>query len=111
MSECGGADCDSGAGESVVEPEVVQFLMDALAAEEGDRRDLRRLVVSAADFDRAVVGARLVFPEWRLGQTNCNVLRAWRPDLYLEVAGTEVDPFYRDDRLPEFHRWLAERTA
>ncbi|GAB3767208.1 hypothetical protein FB382_001659 [Nocardioides ginsengisegetis] len=94
-----------------MEPEIVRLLVDALTAEEEDRRDLRRVVVSASDFDSAVRGAHLVFPEWRLGQTSCNVLRAWRPDLYLELAGTEVDPFYRDDLLPEFHRWLADRTA
>jgi hypothetical protein len=47
---------------------------------------------------------RAVFPGWRLGQASCNVLRVMRPDLYLELAGTEVDPFYRDDRLPAFEQ-------
>lgn len=94
-----------------MEPEIARLLMDALAAEGADRIDLRHVVVSANDFSRAVEGAQLVFPEWRVGQTHCNVLRAWRPDLYLELVGTESDPFYRDDRLPEFRRWLAVHIA
>jgi len=94
-----------------VQDDVERLLRDALAAESVDRSDLRRIVDSASDFDQAVDRVRRGFPQWRLGQAQSNVLRVCRPDLYSEVTGTEQDPFYRDDRVTAFRRWMADRRA
>lgn len=44
----------------------------------------------------------------RAGQAAFNVLGLVRPDLAERVRGTELDPFYRDDRLDAFFVWLEE---
>lgn len=46
------------------------------------------------------------FPEWRKGQTLFNALENVRPDLSVKVRTTDLDPFYRDDRIPAFTDWL-----
>jgi hypothetical protein len=88
-----------------------KLLWDALAAESKDRADLTRVVASTSSFETAVDRVRMVFPEWREGQAYCNVLRVARPDLYLELVGTDPDPFYRDDRIPAFRDWLVARLG
>lgn len=42
----------------------------------------------------------------REGQRAFNALYAIRPDLAEQVRGTDLDPFYDDSRLPDFHAWL-----
>lgn len=88
---------------------IEKLLWEALAAESADRADLARIVKACPDVEEAVERVCKVFPEWRLGQAYCNVLRVARPDLYLELVGTEADPFYRDDRMPIFRQWLSAR--
>ena len=40
---------------------------------------------------------------FRLGQDAFNLLHRFRPDLCEKIMGNlEIDPFYVDDRLPEF---------
>lgn len=41
-------------------------------------------------------------PEWRWGQSYFNALVEFRPELAEYLTGTEVDCFYRDDRVPAF---------
>lgn len=45
-------------------------------------------------------------PEWRWGQTGFNVLRRLYPDLAENIAQTDLDPFFIDDRMPTFLKWL-----
>lgn len=45
----------------------------------------------------------------RPGQWAFNVLAAARPELADAVRGTDVDPFHRDDRLPELLAWVRDR--
>ena len=90
---------------------IEKLLWDALAAESEDRADLARVVAMTSSFEAAVDRVRTLFPEWRDGQAHCNVLRVARPDLYLELIGTDADPFYRDDRIPAFLDWLVARMG
>jgi hypothetical protein len=48
--------------------------------------------------------------EQRLGQFLMNELWCFRPDLYGDTgaASIQVDPYYRDDLIPEFEEWLLE---
>ena len=45
-------------------------------------------------------------PAERRGQRYFNALSLVRPDLAGQVVGTALDPFYLDDRLPEFMRFV-----
>lgn len=45
-------------------------------------------------------------PEWRYGQTWCNVLHQRYPELAERVAQTELDPFQLDERVPRLIDWL-----
>lgn len=47
-------------------------------------------------------------PYWRKGQAAFNVLWEVRPDIANEVHTTKLDPFHRDDRLPEFYEFVKE---
>jgi len=47
-------------------------------------------------------------PYWRAGQAAFNVLWDIRPDLANEIHTSKLDPFHRDDRLPEFYEWVEE---
>lgn len=51
---------------------------------------------------------RLEAPEWRIGQTYFNVLARRRPDLSEQIRSGPLDPFYRNERVPEFVAFLAE---
>lgn len=46
---------------------------------------------------------------WRLGQTYFNVLCELRPDLSERIRTTDLDPFYRDQIIPEFLNWVGEQ--
>lgn len=92
-----------------VDDPIEKLLWEVQTAESGDRATLARIVEAHRDVEVAVERVSKAFPEWRLGQAYCNVLRVARPDLYLELVGTEADPFYRDDRVPRFRDWLAAR--
>ena len=41
---------------------------------------------------------------WRKGQTLFNALYRVRPELADRYRGSDIDPFYRDDRIGEFLR-------
>ncbi len=49
-----------------------------------------------------------LFPFWRRGQAAFNTLNRVRPDLVDEIHTSKLDPFHRDDRLPEFYTWVKE---
>ena len=44
----------------------------------------------------------------RIGQCYMNVLYDIDPTLYREITGTQVDPFYVDDRIEAFLRFCEE---
>ena len=44
--------------------------------------------------------------DWRHGQFAFNMLYSWRPVLADKIRTTEIDPFYRDDRLPAFWEYV-----
>lgn len=48
-------------------------------------------------------------PEWREGQVYFNVLEVYLPELAAQVRGTDLDPFYNDDRLDAFREWVSLR--
>lgn len=48
--------------------------------------------------------------EWRQGQAFFNYLEAHRPDLANKVRGTERDPFYLNDNVPKFIKFLQEEN-
>ena len=47
---------------------------------------------------------------WREGQAAFNALHEVDPDLANEIRGTRLDPFYRDDKLPEFFAAVSMRS-
>ena len=49
--------------------------------------------------------------EWRKGQIAYNVLAAANLEWAEEIRATDLDPFYRDERLDDFWRWLNERNT
>lgn len=62
-------------------------------------------------FGFSVVDYRAQYPEQRQGQASFNVLRTNRRKWTDEIHGTPLDPFYMDDRLPAFRKWLKEKFA
>ncbi len=44
--------------------------------------------------------------DWRKGQIAYNVLAVARPDLTNEINNTDLDPFYDDNKLDDFWKWL-----
>jgi hypothetical protein len=42
------------------------------------------------------------YPEWRMGQTFFNALQEIDEELADSVRGREADPFYQDEKIPEF---------
>jgi len=51
--------------------------------------------------------ARRAHSQWREGQAYFNVLETHLPHLANKVRGTDLDPFYRDDRIDAFREWLS----
>ena len=50
-----------------------------------------------------------VQPSWsRMGQHAFNTLHEVAPELANKVRATDVDPFYRDDRINKFWQFVAE---
>lgn len=90
---------------------VEGLLWEALDSEQPDRTELAALVAAGGAMPEVIGKVRRHFPEWRLGQAWCNVLRVADPAAYLELAGTDIDPFYRDDRVPDFLAWLEARSV
>jgi hypothetical protein len=60
------------------------------------------------EFTLRVTLAQVRNPSWRAGQTAFNVLWDMRPDLSEQVRSTSLDPFYVDERLPEFYEFVKE---
>lgn len=46
-------------------------------------------------------------PRWRYGQTLFNLLYLLRPDLSEQIRGTEIDPFYMENRDSNPKKWDA----
>lgn len=46
--------------------------------------------------------------DWRPGQAAFNLLVQARPEIAGRVRGTAEDPFYVDDRLPAFWRFVED---
>ena len=89
---------------------VDDLLLRALAEDEPDRARLAELILDHGDaLGDLVEKVRAAFPDWRPGQTWANVVRLLLPELYEEMTGTEIDPFYRDDRADAFRAWLTTR--
>ena len=57
-------------------------------------------------FERMVNAVAHRQPEWRLGQTYCNVLWDFDSAAADLVRGTLNDPFNQDARINEFRKWL-----
>lgn len=56
-----------------------------------------------------VMAEMVANPEWRLGQTYFNVLRAVRPDISEQIRGdVQYDPFYQDKRINDFLGFVAQ---
>ena len=47
-------------------------------------------------------------PSWRMGQTYFNVLHDHEPEIADRFRATTLDPFHRDERLPNFLAALVE---
>jgi hypothetical protein len=48
-------------------------------------------------------------PEWRMGQTYFNTLHMTHREWADEIHGTDLDTFYRDERIPAFREWLTNK--
>jgi hypothetical protein len=55
-----------------------------------------------------IVYKRFYKTEERFGQACFNVLAEVKPDLAERVRGTKIDPFYIDERFPEFEQFLTQ---
>lgn len=64
-----------------------------------------------SEFERLVSIAVDDYPHWRYGQTLFNVLHEGWPELANEIRGTEIDPFYTDDKdiIARFYEWLISK--
>lgn len=62
-------------------------------------------------FGFSVVDYRQEHIEQRQGQASFNVLYQTRRKWSDEIRSTKLDPFFFDDRLPAFRRWLKEKFA
>lgn len=47
-------------------------------------------------------------PHLRCGQYMCNLLYEVRPDLADRIRGTAIDPFYLDERIPDFLSYVGD---
>ncbi len=47
----------------------------------------------------------------RQGQIAFNILNHWNPDWANEIRGSDLDPFYKDNRVPAFLIWLHEKEV
>lgn len=59
--------------------------------------------------------AQAKYNRWRIGQTLFNVLSEQRPDLSIQVQGTDLDPFYLDctrpsvqEKIDMYLRWVKD---
>lgn len=53
-----------------------------------------------------VCRAKEQYPTLRVGQSMMVVLSKVNFALYEEITGTEIDPFYLDERVDDFLAWL-----
>lgn len=62
------------------------------------------------EFDEYVMESETAYVTnraWRRGQSYFNVLAQYRPDLSEGfIRGRKLDPFYRDEVIPDLLRWL-----
>ena len=71
--------------------------------------DVKKLTtLEYAEFLERVHLYRKDFPQLRLGQAMYNILNSYHPNLAVSVRGTELDPFYRDDRVEDFLEYIKE---
>lgn len=62
-------------------------------------------------FGFSVLDYRAQHIEQRQGQASFNVLYLNRNKWSNEIRSTDLDPFFYDDRLPAFRKWLKEKFA
>ena len=55
---------------------------------------------------KLVAKYRKLRPEWRKGQMLFNTLHILQPKLANEVRSSEIDPFYSDERIKEYIKWV-----
>lgn len=60
------------------------------------------------EYVAAVTNKLKDYPTWRQGQAAFNMLWEMRPELADQVHTSKLDPFHRDDRLPEFYEWVED---
>lgn len=58
------------------------------------------------EFIHAVQLYRMKYTQQRVGQAFFNVLYEVRPDISEQVRATTLDPFYRNDRVAPFLRFV-----
>lgn len=46
---------------------------------------------------------------WRFGQVLFNELTMVRPDISEQIRGTQMDPFYKDEKMDLFLNFVADR--
>ncbi len=63
------------------------------------------------EYTTAVAAKLRDYPHWRRGQAAFNMLWEMRPELADKIATGPRDPFYRDDRLPDFLGWVEENWS
>jgi len=51
------------------------------------------------------------YPHLRWGQTYSNLLGKYAPNLALIVSSTDLDPFYNDEKIPQFIEYVQERWS
>lgn len=61
---------------------------------------------SMNDFLIRVARKRRLCPELRNGQANFAILYEMRPEWADKITATKFDPFYCDERLDDFYKWL-----
>lgn len=66
---------------------------------------------SYAHYEAAVAAYQQVDPQQRPGQAHVNVLSLLHPELADSVRGSDIDPFYDDERLTDFRAFVDMRLA
>lgn len=64
--------------------------------------------MTEAEFHDAVRASMRKWPEQRYGQAVFNVLREAYPEIAEHVLGTELDPFFFDERVPALLVFMAD---
>jgi hypothetical protein len=58
--------------------------------------------------NRTAYKQSVISPSLRKGQVFMNVLNEFHPEIYKEIVGTDVDPFYDNSRMRAFLKHIQE---